>query len=305
MRWNSYTRIALGGLALPTLAILLDLLVLRRQPTIWWLLALLPALVLAGAICRQERERQILEAKLGDMLQSSDTTEALKIEAELHALQNQINPHFLYNTLEIIRSRAMVQGNMDVARMVEALALQFRYCINHSGEMATVEQELDNIHNYLLIQRYRYGDRFSFREVLGEPAGELLQYALPIMTLQPLIENALVHGVCPKVEGGSIVLRISKTASRLHIQVEDNGVGMEEEELMQIRRVLQGKQQAGRQEKGKDKGQEKGIKLGIALPNVNQRVKHYFGDAFGLDLTSLQGVGTTITLTIPLKEIER
>ena len=299
MRWNSYTRLALGGLALPTLAILLDLLVFERQPNLWWLLSLLPALVLAGAICSQDRERQILEEKLWDMLQSSDTTEALKIEAELHALQNQINPHFLYNTLEIIRSRAMVQGNMDVARMVEALALQFRYCINHSGEMATVEQELDNIHNYLLIQRYRYGDRFSFREVLGEPAGELLQYALPIMTLQPLIENALVHGVCPKVEGGSIVLRISRSASRLHIQVEDNGVGIGEEDLLQIRRVLQGKQQAEKAGKGK------GIKLGIALPNVNQRVKHYFGDAYGLDLTSLQGVGTTITLTIPLKEIER
>lgn len=106
--------------------------------------------------------------KLDERLTESATAGALKTEAELHALQNQINPHFLYNTLEIIRSRALIQGNQDVAEMVESLALQFRYCINNQGELATLRQELDHVHNYLLIQRYRFGDRIQYREIIPD-----------------------------------------------------------------------------------------------------------------------------------------
>ena len=106
-----------------------------------------------------------------DKLHEVSIARALKTEAELHALQNQINPHFLYNTLEIIRSRAMRRGSADVAEMAEALGMLFRYCVNSPGELATLAQELDNVHHYLLIQRYRYGDRFTYEEHIENENG--------------------------------------------------------------------------------------------------------------------------------------
>lgn len=238
-------------------------------------------------------DEEIIE-QLSSRLEESSTASALKTEAELHALQNQINPHFLYNTLEIIRSRAMVQGSFDVAEMVESLALQFRYCINNSGEMATLQQELDHVHNYLLIQRYRFGDRFQYKEVIHDEDERVMRSKLPVMTLQPIIENALVHGVNPRVEGGCITLRIRASARRLHIAIEDDGVGIPEEELLRVRRALQENTTfAYRREQGKKS-------LGIAMRNVNQRIRFYFGENYGVDISSTCGVGTSVFVTLPL-----
>lgn len=246
----------------------------------------------------EQTDGEDILGRIEDRLLTTSLTETLKTEAELHALQNQINPHFLYNTLEIIRSRAMVQGCEDVAEMVEALALQFRYCINHSGEMATLEQELDNVHNYLLIQRYRYGDRFVYHEIIHDEQGELLRNRLPVMTLQPLIENALVHGVNPRIEGGSITLRIYPSKHRLHIAIEDDGVGIPEEELREVRQALQKNEEA---EYKKVKGKRS---LGIAMRNVNQRIRLYFGTEYGVDIISTRGVGTSVYVTLPLMETD-
>lgn len=240
---------------------------------------------------------ELLE-QIESRFQMTSLTETLKTEAELHALQNQINPHFLYNTLEIIRSRAMVQGNADVAEMVEALALQFRYCINNSGELATLGQELDSVHNYLLIQRYRYGDRFTYREIISDEQERLMSNSLPVMTLQPLIENALVHGVNPQIEGGSITLRIETSKHRLHISIEDDGVGIPEEDLQIVRQALQ---------KNKEKEYKKNNgnrSLGIAMRNVNQRIRFYFGTEYGIDIISTRGRGTSVSVTLPLMDAD-
>lgn len=242
---------------------------------------------------RHLNSEEILE-EIESRFQMTSLTETLKTEAELHALQNQINPHFLYNTLEIIRSRAMVQGNADVAEMVEALALQFRYCINNLGEMATLEQELENVHNYLLIQRYRYGDRFAYHEIINDEQGNLMSNRLPVMTLQPLIENALVHGVNPRIEGGNITLRIDTSKHRLHIIIEDDGVGIPEDELQKVRQTLQiNKEVEYKRIKGKRS-------LGVAMGNVNQRIRLYFGREYGVDIISTRGMGTSVYVTLPL-----
>ncbi len=247
-----------------------------------------------------ERSRRLPEEDLESLRQLAAQLEeysvegALKTEAELHALQNQINPHFLYNTLEIIRSRALVQGNGDVAEMVESLALQFRYCINRSGEMATLQEELDHVRNYLLIQRYRFGDHFRYQELIEEKDGAILGSKLPVMTLQPIVENALLHGVNPRVEGGCITLRVRATSRRLHIAIEDDGVGIPEEELQRVRRALLENTPAGYQRAGGSHS------LGIAMRNVNQRIRFYFGENYGVDITSTQGVGTSVFVTLPL-----
>lgn len=247
-----------------------------------------------------EQSRRLPEEDLESLRQLAAQLEeysvegALKTEAELHALQNQINPHFLYNTLEIIRSRALVQGNGDVAEMVESLALQFRYCINHSGEMATLQEELDHVRNYLLIQRYRFGDHFRYKELLEEGNGTILGSKLPVMTLQPIVENALLHGVNPRVEGGCITLRVRATSRRLHIAIEDDGVGIPEEELQRVRKALLENTPAGYQRAGSSHS------LGIAMRNVNQRIRFYFGENYGVDITSTRGVGTSVFVTLPL-----
>lgn len=247
-----------------------------------------------------EQTRRLSEEDLESLRQLAAQLEeysvegALKTEAELHALQNQINPHFLYNTLEIIRSRALGQGNSDVAEMVESLALQFRYCINRSGEMATLQEELDHVRNYLLIQHYRFGDHFRYQEVIDSGDDMLLGSKLPVMTLQPIVENALIHGVNPRVEGGCITLRVWATSRRLHIAIEDDGVGISEEDLQLVRRALLENTPASYQRAGSSPS------LGIAMRNVNQRIRFYFGENYGVDITSTWGVGTSVFVTLPL-----
>lgn len=230
-----------------------------------------------------------LEAKL----EQTSLAEALKTEAELHALQNQINPHFLYNTLEIIRSKALIQGNEDVADMTEALALQFRYCINRSGDMATFEQELENVHNYILIQSYRYGSRLSYREEISEEAQNAMTSIMPVMTLQPLMENAIIHGIVPKLEGGTVILRADVFGGRLHISIEDNGVGISEKQLKGIRERLHYNVISQEIQTRTSRS------MGIALGNVNQRIKFCFGNEFGVDVVSTQQVGTTVKIILP------
>lgn len=236
---------------------------------------------------------ELLEVRL----EESATEGSLKTEAELHALQNQINPHFLYNTLEMIRSRALRQGNQDVAEMVESLALQFRYCINNQGELASLQQELDHVHNYLLIQRYRFGDRIRYQECLPEDDPLLMNCKLPILTLQPIIENALVHGITPQVEGGCITLRVRRSAARLYISVEDDGIGIPEPELRSMRQRLQEDLPAPR-------GSSRSHSSGIALSNVNRRIHLYFGKSYGVDVTSTVGMGTSVTLVLPVLHTE-
>ena len=115
-------------------------------------------------------------------------------QAELNALQNQINPHFLYNTLECIRGKAMVQGAEQIANMTEALSAFFRYSISIQENLVTLEQELQNTKNYFLIQKYRFGNRFHLRIFLVEES-EAGEYLMPKMTLQPIVENAIFHGL--------------------------------------------------------------------------------------------------------------
>ena len=212
-------------------------------------------------------------SRLNEVTRKDYEAKYLKTEAELHALQNQINPHFLYNTLELIRGRSLLQGMDDVADMAETLASLFRYSINAPGETATLSQEhIDN------------------------NSEEVLNCALPVMTLQPLVENALMHGIMPKIGGGKLTLRVTKRENILEILVEDDGVGMDDVTLSRIRALIRSKEQ-GRQENGKDGRRN----MGIALRNVNQRIQLYYGTQFGLDVESTKNIGTVLSVRIPCR----
>ena len=217
----------------------------------------------------------------------------LKMEAELHALQNQINPHFLYNTLEVIRGRALVQNAQDIADMTEALATIFRYNINRPGDVATLQEEIDNVRNYMLIQNCRFGDRFRFETEIEDVEDGILTHVLPVLTLQPLVENAIYHGINERIGGGRIRLKAYLTQRDLPIIISDNGKGMDDVTLQEIHRKLVGASEGLPVEKKTGRG------TGIALTNVSQRIKFYFGKEYGLDVKSTLGIGTTITITIP------
>lgn len=214
-------------------------------------------------------------------------------QSKINSLQSQINPHFLYNTLECIRSEAVCQGCGSIAKMAKALASFFRYSISRNENVVTVQDELNNIQHYIMIQNYRFEDKFQFR-VEVEPEDKLA-YAcqIPKMTLQPIVENAIFHGLETKQGECHVIIRIHLTEHLILIVVSDNGIGMNEEQLKKLR-------------EGTEREREKGGDMadhgnGIALYNVNQRLKLLFGENYGLHIYSMEGEGTDVEIQMPVR----
>lgn len=229
---------------------------------------------------------------------SQDEYEAqnLRSQAEIFALQSQINPHFLYNALDTIRSHALLRDAGDIAAMTESLSTLFRYSISRPGEMATLKEELDNVRNYLLIQQYRFPDKVEYI-VEGMEDEAILNYPMPILTIQPIVENAIHHGLEMKIGKGHIKLRALRTDKRITLMVSDNGLGMSEEKLERLRSRLESTGE-GRQERSGSGERKKG---GIALVNVDQRLKFYYGRQYGLKVRSTLGVGTMVAINLPFE----
>lgn len=227
------------------------------------------------------------------MLDTKELFNLSKKQAEYLALQNQINPHFLYNTLEGIRSEALCSGMDGVADMTEALATFFRYTISNVDHLVTLEDELSNIQNYYIIQQYRFGDRLNVGvEYLEEDEGEVLLLRLPKLTLQPIVENSIHHGIERKVGKSNLRIKIQTTVDRLIIVISDDGQGIEKEQLDALNKKL-------RSTCLDDVMQTKGKQGGIAIVNVNNRIKLLFGDEYGIYIYSTVGVGTDVTITLP------
>lgn len=227
------------------------------------------------------------------ILQLSENIQSIKM-SDLHskyrALQNQINPHFLYNTLEAVRSDALIAGNDEIADITEALATFFRYSISGIENLVTIEDELVNVRNYFKIQNYRFGDKINLSISYSDKL-ELLKTDIPKLTLQPIIENAIIHGLEHKVDHGQIAIKIHETQNRVLIDVIDDGVGLDEEQLSLLnnRMKLMG-----------DHLLEKKMKKGgIALMNVNNRIKLTFGEIYGLRISSVKEYGTTVNVSLP------
>ncbi len=231
---------------------------------------------------------RMVAKRLLQVLQESSPFELSKRQAQYLALQNQINPHFLYNTMESIRSEAMMSGLDSVAKMCESLASFFRYTVSNTENLATVEEELQNVRNYFFIQQYRFGSRLQLNiEYEEDDWGEMLKCRIPKLTLQPVVENAIIHGVEQKIGVGTVTVRIFFTETRLVILVKDDGVGIPPEVLAQINNRL------------KATSTPSGEKGGIAIANVNTRIKLLFGDAYGVTVYSTEGVGTDVEITLP------
>lgn len=238
------------------------------------------------------KEMVDLNKTLEALLNTDQIMNASKRQAQFLALQNQINPHFLYNTLEGIRSEALLAGLDSVATMTEALSTFFRYTISNVENLVSLQQELENTKNYFFIQQFRFGNRIKLHISFdGEQEHEVLQYRIPKLTLQPIVENCIVHGLECKVGEGNLYIRIETSQSRLFITVRDDGVGMPDDVLQQMQSKL-----STRSFDYVKRDEHQG---GIALVNVNNRIKLLFGEQYGLTVTSRIGVGTDVAISLP------
>lgn len=215
-------------------------------------------------------------------------------QAEFLALQNQINPHFLYNTLDAIRGDALCIGAEALADTTEALSTFFRYTITNVGNLVTVEEELDNVDNYFRIQRYRFGDKMNLRVCFRGDEEKLKKVYCPKLSIQPIVENAIFHGLENKSGEGEVCINLEVIGEKLHIDIVDDGNGMPAEQLMRLNDELTG-MFLNKEQEGKS-----GQKGGIALKNVCRRIKLLFGEEFGLYINSVPGIGTRVEMTLPV-----
>lgn len=216
-------------------------------------------------------------------------TELVKRRAELSYLQSQINPHFLYNTLESIKGLAVDEGATQIFELTKALALFFRFSIK-GPDMVTLERELTIIKNYIFIHQIRFGERLQV-EYDFEP--DCLSSTIPKMILQPIVENAIFHGIEPLQRNGRLLIKGYSDGINLYLSVQDNGTGISSERLEKINESID-------QRIAKDE-QDDQTEHSIGLINVLDRIRIKFGEEYGLQITSqLQG-GTQVLLNMPLR----
>lgn len=201
-------------------------------------------------------------------------------EVRLQMLKNQINPHFLFNTLNMIASTAQIEDADTTEKMIHALSRLFRYNLKSTDSVMPLERELKVVQDYMYIQQMRFGSRISHDLRVEVDGGETM---IPAFTLQPLVENAIIHGIARKEEGGRIFLRIWKRKDKIVISLADTGVGMEEEALKRLMDALKGHRTA---------------RVGIGLGNIYQRIKSMYEDG-DLRIYSKAGKGTVVQIILP------
>lgn len=225
--------------------------------------------------------------KLDQSINENYVQKLKKREAELKALQFQINPHFLYNTLECINSIAIVNSCTEISKIVLKLGEMLRYNLNNTvSEYVELKEEINQIHNYVDIQKIRFGDKFS---VVFDIPEEFENLKILRFILQPVIENFIVHGFTDKKEKGCAEISVNEVDGIIEFYIQDDGTGIPQHRLTLINDRL----------KINDEWQVDGNKKSIGLQNVNSRIKLAYGEEFGLDIKSTEGIGTIVKIRIP------
>ncbi|TDL72446.1 sensor histidine kinase [Rhodococcus qingshengii] len=219
--------------------------------------------------------------RIDELIQENYSKQLLIKETEFKALQSQINPHFLYNTLESINWLAIINKQKQISSMVEALGNLMRNSINFKEDIITVEEELEIVNSYLTIQKYRFDDRLEFQ--MGVPS-HFMKCRIPKLILQPLLENSFKHAVETSVYTSVIKLEAYQEEDKLFIRVEDNGPGIDPLILEKVK-----------------KGKVKPKGTGIGLNNIDNRIKLFTGEEYGLRIENLLGKGTAITVVLPFQ----
>ncbi|HEX7056776.1 MAG TPA: sensor histidine kinase [Bacilli bacterium] len=225
------------------------------------------------------RNFRIMLQRINELI-TENYKKQLKIkETEFKALQAQINPHFLYNTLDSINWQARVNGEQQISRMVESLAFLLRSSISLKEPLIPLQQEIAIVRHYITIQQIRFEERLDFAMDIAIDYGDC---QIPKLSLQPIVENAIQYGLEQLTTVCNIRISAIRKGDCLIISVEDNGPGMDARLLMQIR-----------------KGEVKSKGSGIGLHNIDERIKLLFGEEYGLEVYSERGVGTKVMLRLP------
>jgi two-component system sensor histidine kinase YesM len=204
-------------------------------------------------------------------------------EAEFKVLASQINPHFLYNTLETIRMKAYANKDKETADLIKTLGKFMRRSLDVSGDLVTAESELNFVKNYLILQSARFGDRVQFNIYSEVPPQTLI---LPLI-IQPIVENCYAHGVESMKTGAYIFIKLLKRGNNCFIEVTDNGKGMSPEKLEEVRlKINKSDTNSGKS---------------IGLTNTNSRVRKFYGEEYGMEIFSEEGKGTTVRITVEIR----
>ncbi len=229
-----------------------------------------------------EDKREVLELLHSEEMQKIEMENQLE-HAKFEVLKSQMNPHFLFNTLNVISGMANLEDADLTESMIKSLSNMFRYNLRTGETEIALDRELKALEDYLYLQKMRFGERIKW-EVHCEES--IRGYLVPTFLFQPLAENAIVHGLSPKIEGGRIYITVLLDEEKLHISVRDNGIGMKAEVMEDLRRHLKDKED---------------IHHGIGVGNIFRRI-HLLYDESEFDIESTYGVGTEIRIVIPARE---
>ncbi|MDR6551153.1 sensor histidine kinase [Paenibacillus qinlingensis] len=223
--------------------------------------------------------------RINELVEEVYQTQNRKREAELRSLQHQINPHFIYNTLEVIRMTAEVKRDYEISEMTYNLGELLRYGILRGTDQVTIKKELDHLDKYLSLQNFRFSKDIQLAMNISQAH---LNYPVIKLLFQPIVENAILHGFEMKEEDCLITISSYEDKQAIYFTVRDNGCGMEEGQLRIIRNAMLGVQQENRSN--------------IGIANVNERIVLQYGAPFGLRVDSEIEVGTTVTIVLPILE---
>lgn len=229
-----------------------------------------------------------LENNLKEQLMQNLAMKNLLKEAELKRLQAQINPHFLYNTLNAASQLAMIEGADHTSELIQKIAMYFRYMLRKLGSNVTIREEIENVETYMYILKTRFGERISYDSQIEEG---LLDCLIPSTILQPVVENAYLHGLEGYEGNGYIHLNLTREGSKIRIEVIDNGIGMDRETLDRILTFSE------------NESSDANTSSGIGMQNVVERLKHFSAESRQEEVIAIDsrlGAGTKIVLWLPM-----
>jgi two-component system sensor histidine kinase YesM len=248
----------------------------------------------ANEIGELGKDFNIMITEIKKLLKRITEQQEQKRKSELKALQMQINPHFLYNTLDSVIWMAEGKKQEEVIAMSSALARLFRLSISRGKEIIDVASEVEHVANYLTIQKIRYKDKLDYRLEVPQ---EIMGFKTVKIILQPLVENAIYHGIKNKAGTGIVTISGSRTADGIELTVHDDGVGMDPERLERLRQSLAD----GQKDEDADLSSPHS---GLGVHNVDERIKLYFGPGYGLSYESAEDRGTLVRIHLPVVEGE-
>lgn len=242
----------------------------------------------AGLRNRMQAELHQKRLELMEQQQVQLNTEKLLSQAEFKALQSQINPHFLFNTLNAISQLAILEGSDQTAEAIFSLSALLRRSLQKNDSLPPLRDEMDNISEYLTIKKLLYRDRIRY---VCDVDPACLSLRVPLFTLQPLVENALLHGLEPKKEGGTLTLSVHRQGDFIVIRIEDDGLGCSPAFVERVRTS--------------PPDHARSDLTGIGMGNVMRRLSNHFGPAFHWEIDSAPSQGTRIALYLPIDPAEK